>query len=72
MSSPKRRQDRPIRSVSLKMTFSGSREELARIREAVPSAVARGGACEVRIDADHPAEVAEKARVLLEKLRAAA
>ena len=72
MNSPRRRSDRPIRSVSLKITFSGGREELAKIREAFPSAVTRGGRCELWIDAEEPAQVAEKARALLEKLRAAA
>ncbi len=71
MNSPRRKPDRPIQSVSLKLTFRASREELARIREAVPSAVTRGGVCEVRIEAEQPAEVAEKARALLEKIRAA-
>jgi hypothetical protein len=71
LNSPRRRSDRPIRSVSLKITFRGGREELARIKQAVPSAVTRAGGCEVRIDAEEPAEVAEKARALLEKLRAA-
>lgn len=68
----RRKPDRPIQSASLKITFRGSREELARIRGAVPSAITRAGVCEVTIDAEQPAEVAEKARALLEKLRAAA
>lgn len=72
MNSPRRRPNRPIHSVSLKITFRAGREELARIKEVVPSAVARSGVCEVKIDAEHPSEVAEKARALLEKLRAAA
>lgn len=72
MTSHRRRPDRPILSVSLKITFRADEEELARIRAAVPSAVARRGACEVEIDAARPAEVAEKARALLEKLREAA
>jgi hypothetical protein len=72
LNSPRRRPDRPIQSVSLKITFRAGREEIARIREAVPSAVARSGVCELTIDAEQPAEVAEKARALLEKLRAAA
>ena len=71
MNSPRRKPDRPIQSVSLKITFRAGREEMAKIREAFPSAVARGGVCEVRIDAGQPAEVAEKARALLEKIRAA-
>ena len=68
--SPPRKPARPVRSVSLKITFRGGREELARIREAVPSAVSRAGSCEVRIDAEEPAEMAEKARALLQKIRA--
>jgi hypothetical protein len=72
LTSPRRRPDRPIESVVLKITFRANREETARIREAVPSAVVHGGVCEVRISAEQPAEVAEKARVLLERLRAAA
>ena len=70
MNSPRRKQDRPIRSVSLKITFRAGREELARIREAVPRAVTRGEVCELKIDAEYPAEVEAKARALLEKLRA--
>ncbi len=72
MTSPRRKPDRPIQSVSLKITFRAGREELARIMEAVPSATTRAGMCEVKIDAEQPAEVAEKARELLEKIRAAA
>lgn len=72
MTSPRQRPGRPIESVTLKITFKAKKEETARIREAIPSAVMRGGLCEVRIEAEQPAEVAEKARVLLERLRAAA
>ena len=69
MTSSRRRHDRPIESVSLKVTFGGDRKELARIREGVPSAVIRGGVCEVRFDAVRPAVMAEKARGLLERLK---
>ena len=72
MTSPRRRPARPIESVSLKITFKAGRREAAKIREAIPSAVVRGDACEVRIDAREPAELAEHARVLLEKLKHAA
>ena len=70
MTSPRRRPDRPVESVSLKIAFRASTEEMARIKEAVPSAVVRDGVCEVRIDAERPEDATEKARVLLEKLRA--
>jgi hypothetical protein len=69
LTSPRRRRDRPIESVALKITFRADRERTAKIREVVPSAVIRDGVCEVKIEAEQPAEVAEKARVLLEKIR---
>jgi hypothetical protein len=69
-TSPRQRPDRPIESVALKIQFRADRETTARIRELVPSAVVRGGVCEVKIEAEQPAEVAEQAKILLEKIRA--
>lgn len=69
MTSPRRKQDRPIKSVALKITFRADRETTAKIKEAIPSAIVRGGVCEVRIEAEEPGEVAEKAKLLLEKIR---
>ena len=69
-TSPRQRPDRPIESVALKIQFRADRETTARIRKLVPSAVVRGGVCEVKIEAEQPAEVAEQAKVLLEKIRA--
>ena len=69
MNSPRRRRDRPIESVSLKVTFSANGVKVARIREAFPSAVVRDGVCEVKVEAGEPAEVAERAKALLEKMR---
>jgi hypothetical protein len=71
MTSPRRRPDRPIESVALKITFRADRTITSKIKELVPSAAVRGGVCEVKIEAEHPAEVAEKARAILEKIRAA-
>jgi hypothetical protein len=71
LTSPRRRQDRPIEYVALKVTFRADRETTARIREAVPSAVVRGGVCEVKVEAEQPGEVAEKAKAILDKIRAA-
>ena len=68
-TSPRPRPDRPIESVALKIRFRTDRETTAKIKELVPSAVVRGGVCEVRIEAEQPSEVAEQARVLLEKIR---
>jgi len=68
-TSPRPKPDRPIGSVALKIQFRADKETAARIRELVPSAVVRGGVCEVKIEAEQPAEVAEQAKVLLEKIR---
>lgn len=72
MTSPRQRPDRPVRSVVLKITFRARKEEAAKIRAAIPSAVMRAGQCRIRIEAEEPTEAAEKARALLEKLRAIA
>ena len=69
MTSPRRRQDRPIESVALKITFRADRETTRRIKELVPSAVLRKGSCEVSIEADGPSEVAAQAKGILEKIR---
>ncbi len=70
MNSPRRRPDRPIESVELKISFRADGETSRKIREAIPSAVFRGRICEVRIQAEKPAEVTEKAKQILDKLRA--
>ncbi len=69
MTSPRRRHDGPIESVALKITFRADRETNVRIKELVPSAVLRRGVCEVKIEGEEPSEVAEKARLILEKVR---
>jgi hypothetical protein len=69
LNSPKRKRDRPIESVALKISLRADRDRTAKIKELVPSVQVRGGVCHFRIEADEPAEAAEKARVLLEKLR---
>jgi hypothetical protein len=69
MSSRRRRQDRPVESLALKITFRADRESAARIRELIPSAQVRGGLCRVSLEAKEPGEMAEKARDVLEKLR---
>lgn len=69
MTSPRRRPGKPIESVELKITFRGDKATNGRIKDLIPMAVVRGGVCEVRIDGDEPAEVAEKARAVLERIR---
>ena len=69
MSSRRRRPDRPIESLALKITFRADRETGVRVREVLPSAKVSGGVCRVELEAKEPAEMAEKARDVLEKLR---
>jgi hypothetical protein len=69
LTSRRQRQDRPIESLALKITFRADRESAARIRELIPTAQIRGGVCRVELEAKEPAEMAEKAMEVLEKLR---
>jgi hypothetical protein len=69
LTLPRRRPDRPIESVELRISFRADRETSRKIKEAIPSVLVKGGVCEVRIEAEQPAEMAEKARTLLEKIR---
>jgi hypothetical protein len=71
MNSRRQRQDRPIESLALKIAFRADRESAARIRGLLPSVQVSGGFCRVELEAKDPAEMAEKAREVLEKLRAA-
>jgi len=71
MNSRRQRQDRPIESLALKIDFRADRESAARIRELLPLVQIRGGVCRVELEAKEPAEMAEKAKEILEKLRAA-
>ncbi len=70
MTSAHPRTARPIESVELKITFRADRATAAKIKQAIPSAVIRNGSCEVRVEGEQPGEVADKAREMLEKLRA--
>ena len=70
MTLPRRSQDRPVEAVKLRIALRTDRETAKRIKEAIPSAVVTGGRCEVRIEDPQPAAVIEKARAVLEKLRA--
>ena len=66
---PRRRRDKPIESVALKITFRADRTTSNRIREALPSAILRNGVCVVQVEGQEPGEVAGKAKEIMEKLR---
>jgi len=69
LTSPRRKQDRPIESVELRITFRADRVTSKKIKEAIPSARMKEGGCEVRIEAREPGEVAERAKEILERIR---
>jgi hypothetical protein len=71
LTSRRQRQDKPIESLALRISFRADREAAARIKELIPSAQVRGGVCRVELEATEPSEMAEKAKEVLEKLRAA-
>ena len=53
------------------MVFRADKATMAKIKRVVPDARFRQGSCEVKIDGEQPGEVAEKARALLDSIRAA-
>ena len=70
MTSPRQSPARPIESVELRISFRADRETSKMIKEAIPYARAKGGVVEVKIRAREPSEVAEKAKEVLDRLRA--
>lgn len=70
MTSRRQRQDRPVESLALKIAFRADEKSAAKIRELIPEVRVRGGVCRVELEAEEPSEIAEKAREVLEKLRA--
>ncbi len=69
MTSPRRRPDRPIRSLELSITFRADREVARRVKEAFPTAQVTGGVCVVRVVAKDPSDLTEKARKMLEDMK---
>ena len=69
MTSPRRRQDRVIESIELKITFRPDKATWTKVKESVPIAVLKGADCEIKIEGGSPGEVEDRARVVLEKLR---
>ncbi|MDA4119191.1 MAG: hypothetical protein OK436_01250 [Thaumarchaeota archaeon] len=72
MTSRRPKPDRPIRFVELKIAFRADKKTANSIRQSFPSAKLRNGLCEVKIESEQPAEMAEKARELLDKIRSVA
>ncbi len=72
MTSRRPRPDRPIQFVELKIAFRADKKTANAIKQTFPTSKLRNGLCEVKIESERPAEAAEKARELLEKIRSVA
>jgi len=65
-SSPRRKPDRPIESVELRVSFQSDRTTASAIRKLFPSAALKKGVCEIELAGETPGEVADKVKELLE------
>jgi len=68
----RRRPDRPIESVELRISFRADRATAEATKLAVPTAVLSNGVCILKIEGEQPGDVADKAREVLEKIRGVA
>jgi hypothetical protein len=71
LTSPRRKQGKPIRSVKLRVRFKADRKTLLRIKRAVPEARWKRGELEVTVEGSGPAQVADAAKALSDRVRAA-
>jgi len=69
LSSPRRKQGKPIQSVVLKVGFRADRRTLSRIRKAVPGARWQRGQLEVSLATAGPAEMADRTKELSDRVR---
>ncbi|MBI3859007.1 MAG: hypothetical protein HY296_02030 [Thaumarchaeota archaeon] len=67
--SPRPKSGRPIESVELKVTFRIDAAAAKRIKELIPSASIRSDGCRIVLSGEAPAEVALRAREILETVR---
>jgi len=70
MTSARRREE-PIEAVKLEISIRTTRLMASKVKEVFPEARFRGGRCELTLEGRGPSEVAEKMKVLAEKLRTA-
>jgi hypothetical protein len=68
----RRKLDKPIESVELRISFRVDRASAEAIKREIPSAVLRNGFCILKIEGEQPGEVSDKAREVLEKIRGVA
>ena len=66
-----RRRDEPIESVKLQVSLRTDRGTAERVKEAFPEARIKGGRCELTLEGREPSELAEKMKLLAERLKSA-
>jgi hypothetical protein len=59
----------PVESVELTISIKADKATAERIKGLVPSAKVRSGTCEMKLAGEHPADLAQRAEELMEKLR---
>jgi hypothetical protein len=59
----------PIESVELTVSIKTSRATAAKIKALIPTAKVRDGTCVVKLVGERPADVAQRAEEMMEKLR---
>ena len=64
-----RKRSDPIESVELTVSIRANKAMAGKIKELVPSAKVRSGSCELKLMGERPAEVAQRAEEIMEKLR---
>ncbi len=69
MTGMARKRSEPIEFVELKISIKADKATSEGIRRLVPSAKVRRGSCELKVAGESPAEVAQKAEEMMEKLR---
>jgi len=69
LTLPRRRRDRPIASVELRISFRPDKKSMEAMKSLIPGSALKSGAYVVKVRGEQPAEVADRAREVLEKVR---
>ena len=65
----RRKASEPVEFVELTVSIRADRATAERIRELVPKARVKRGSCELKVVGERPADVAQRAEEMMEKLR---
>lgn len=64
-----RERNDPVESVELRISIRADRATAQRIKNIIPSARLKGGSCELKVAGERPADVAQRAEEMMERLR---